>query len=160
MRQKSVHPESPSERIDAAFIRTAPADAKGLVISELLEEELVVVLPEGHMLAQSDSGGDSAISLKALAGETFIIQGAQQGLSFHADTIAACHAAGFSPRVGHEALRLASTLNLVSVGLGFSVVPASLQRMQLDGLVYRRLRGSTRLIAPSDACIASRRSIR
>ena len=66
----------------------------------------------------------------------------------HADTIAACHAAGFSPRVGHEALRLASALNLVSVGLGISIVPASLQRMQLDGLVYRRLRGPTRLIAP------------
>jgi DNA-binding transcriptional LysR family regulator len=144
-----------NERIDAAFIRTAPADAKGLVISELLEEELVVVLPEGHMLAQSDGGDDAALSLKVLAGETFIIQGGQQGLSLYADTIAACHAAGFNPRVGHEALRLASTLNLVSVGLGISIVPASLQRIQMDGLVYRRLRGPTRLIAP--LMLASRR---
>jgi DNA-binding transcriptional LysR family regulator len=144
-----------NERIDAAFIRTAPADTRGLVISELLEEELVVVLPEGHMLAQSEGGGDAALSLKALADETFIIQGGQQGLSLHADTIAACHAAGFSPRIGHEALRLASTLNLVSVGLGISIVPASLQRMQLDGLVYRRLRAPTRLIAPM--MLASRR---
>ena len=92
-----------NERIDAAFIRTAPADTKGLVISELLEEELVVVLPEGHMLAQSDGGGDPALPLKALASETFIIQGGRQGLSLHADTIAACHAAGFNPRIGHEA---------------------------------------------------------
>jgi DNA-binding transcriptional LysR family regulator len=143
------------ERIDAAFIRTAPADSKGLVISELLEEELMVVLPEGHMLARSDGRDDAGLPLKALAGETFIIQGGQRGLGLHADTIAACHAAGFSPRIGHEALRLASTLNLVSVGLGISIVPTSLQRMQLDGLVYRRLRGPARLIAPM--MLASRR---
>jgi hypothetical protein len=44
---------------------------------------------------------------------------------------------------------------LVSVGLGISIVPASLQRIQMDGLVYRRLRGPTRLIAP--LMLASRR---
>jgi DNA-binding transcriptional LysR family regulator len=145
-----------NERIDAAFIRTAPTDAKGLVISALLEEELVVVLPEGHRLAQSDAGSEAAISLKALAGETFIIQGGQQGLGLYADTIAAWHAAGFNPRVGHEAPRLASTLNLVAVGLGISIVPASLRRIQMDGLVYRRLRGPSRLVAP--LMLVSRRS--
>jgi DNA-binding transcriptional LysR family regulator len=144
-----------NERIDAAFIRTPPADAKGLVISALLEEELVVALPEGHLLARSDGGGDAAVSLKALAGETFIIQGGRHGLSLYADTIAACHAAGFTPRVGQEAPRLASTLNLVAVGLGISIVPASLQRMQMDGLVYRRLKAPTRLKAP--LMLASRR---
>ena len=74
--------------------------------------------------------------LKALAGETFIIQ---RGL--YASTIAACHAAGFTPRIGPEASRIASTLNLVSVGLGISLVPASLQRMHIDGMTYRRLKG-------------------
>jgi DNA-binding transcriptional LysR family regulator len=69
----------------------------------------------------------------------------------YADTIAACHAAGFNLRVGHEALRLASPLNLVAVGLAISIVPASLQSMQMDG----RLRGPTRLIAP--LMLASRR---
>jgi DNA-binding transcriptional LysR family regulator len=75
-----------NERIDAALIRTAPADRKGLVISELMEEELVVVLPEGHPLARSNGGGGAALPLKALAGETFIIQGGQQGLSLYADS--------------------------------------------------------------------------
>jgi DNA-binding transcriptional LysR family regulator len=144
-----------SERIDAAFIRTTPADSKGLVISELMEEELVVVLPEEHILAKRDGGRDAALPLRALADETFIIQGGQQGLSLYADTIAACHAAGFSPRVGHEAPRIASTLNLVAVGLGISIVPASLQRMQIDGVVYRRLRSPTRLASP--LMLASRR---
>jgi DNA-binding transcriptional LysR family regulator len=70
--------------------------------------------------------------------------------------IAACHAAGFSPRLAHEALRLASTLNLVAVGLGISIVPASLQRIRMDGVVYRRLKSSARLTAP--LMLASRRS--
>jgi DNA-binding transcriptional LysR family regulator len=142
-----------NERIDAAFIRTLPADPEGLAITPLLEEELVVVLPAGHALAQGKTG--TALSLKALAGETFIIQGGQLGLGLYADTITACRAAGFSPRLGQEAPRLASTLNLVAVGLGISIVPASLQSIQMAGLAYRRLRGTARLRAP--LMLASRR---
>jgi DNA-binding transcriptional LysR family regulator len=66
----------------------------------------------------------------------------------YADTIAACHAAGFNPRVGQEPPRLASTLNLVAVGLGISIVPASLQRVRMDGLAYRRLKSPIQLRAP------------
>jgi DNA-binding transcriptional LysR family regulator len=143
----------------------------------LLEEELVVALPEGHVLAQSDGRGDAALPLKALAGETFIawgrphlmalyaaraeraedtaVWGRSHSMGIYAPVIAACHAAGFNPRIGYEAPRLASTLNLVAVGLGISIVPASLQRMQMDGVVYRRLRGSTPLTAP--LMLASRR---
>ena len=62
--------------------------------------------------------------------------------------MAACHAAGFSPVVGQEAPRIVSTLNLVAAGLGIAVVPASLQRMQMDGVVYRPLHTATRLRAP------------
>jgi len=109
----------------------------------LLEEELVVALPEGHVLAQSDGRGDAALPLRALAGETFLLW----VMGFFAPVIAAW--------IGHKALRLASTLNLVAVGLGISIVPASVQRMQMDGLVYRRLRASTRLAAP--LMLASRR---
>ena len=93
------------EHIDTAFIRTRPADSEGLVISPLLEEPLVVALPGGHVLAQGNGGRDAAVSLKALAGETFIIQGTRHGLGLHAATVAACHAAGFTPRVGQEAPR-------------------------------------------------------
>lgn len=143
------------ERVDAAFVRTLTADSQGLVISSLLDEKLVVALPEDHALAQSDGGSDTALSLKALAGETFIIQGSQYRLGLYATTIAACRAAGFEPKVGQEAPRLASTLNLVAVGLGISIVPASLRRMHVDGVAYRQLKGSSQLKAP--LILASRR---
>ena len=62
--------------------------------------------------------------------------------------IAACKSAGFSPRVGQEAPRIISTLNLVAAGIGVSIVPASLQRLQMDGIVYRKLEDMPQLTAP------------
>jgi DNA-binding transcriptional LysR family regulator len=136
------------EQIDAAFIRTLPADVSAFAVNPCLEEELIAVLPKGHPLVRRGQSADTALPLSALAGETFLIQGGRSGLSMYADTIAACHAAGFNPRIGQEAPRLASTLNLVAVGLGVSIVPASLERVHMDGLAYRRLKSPVRLIAP------------
>ena len=134
-------------QIDAAFLRTPIADAEGLLINPLLEEPMVVALPSGHMLARSNRGRDTGIPVKALAGETFIVYGrshkpGQHGLGQYEAMIAACHAAGFSPRIGQEAPRISSTLNLVAVGLGICLIPASLARMNMDSVAYRRLKGT------------------
>jgi DNA-binding transcriptional LysR family regulator len=148
-----------NERIDAAFIRTPPADAKGLVVSTLLEEELFAALPAGHVLAQSDGRGDAALPLKALAGETFVVWGHPQGMGAYPTVIAACHAAGFNPRLAHEGLRLASTLNLVAIGLGISIFPG-LNAMHANGgpgVSSPQVPHPT--YSPSDARIASGRPI-
>jgi DNA-binding transcriptional LysR family regulator len=136
-----------SEQVDVAFLRTPIADPKDLVITPLLDEPMVVALPAGHPLAQIARGPDRGITVKALAGETFIVYGrphkpGQHGLGQYEAMIAACHAAGFSPRIGQEAPRISSTLNLVAVGLGISLIPASLARMNVDGVTYRRLKGN------------------
>jgi len=85
-----------------------------------------------------------AISMKRLANETFILYG-PPGTGMYDATIAACQAAGFNPRVGNlgastqQAPRIASTLSLVAAGLGITFVPLSLQRMELEGIAYRRI---------------------
>ena len=137
-------------RVDVGLIRTPPPDQQGLIISPLLDEELVVALPKDHALARArvSNGEAGRLPLKSLANETFLIQGSQNGLGLFASTIAACHEVGFNPRISQEAPRLASTLNMVAVGMGVSIVPASLQRMQVDGVVYRRLNKSPLLTAP------------
>jgi len=129
-----------NEQIDVAFIRTPLADPEGLVVNPLLEEPMVVALPSGHALALSSSGSPPTLSLKRLARETFILYG-PPGTAFYDVTMAACRTAGFNPRVGQEAPRITSSLNLVAVGLGISLVPASLQQMHMDGVVYRPLKG-------------------
>jgi DNA-binding transcriptional LysR family regulator len=126
-----------NEQVDVAFIRVRPTSPEGLVLAPLLNEPVMVALPGGHEFARAN-GRDSALSLRMLAGETIIVQGGRLGM--YADVVAACHAAGVNPRI-EEGPRLASTLNLVAFGLGVSLVPASLQRMHVDGVVYRRLKG-------------------
>jgi DNA-binding transcriptional LysR family regulator len=141
-----------NERLDVAFIRMDPSPSDGLVLSLLLNEPTIVALPERHRLAQVGNAGDAALPLRSLADETIIVQGGRLGM--YADVIAACRLAGINPRI-EEGPRLASTLNLVAVGLGVSLVPASLQRMHVDGVTYRRLKGPHQPVAP--LILASRR---
>jgi DNA-binding transcriptional LysR family regulator len=127
-----------NELIDVAFLRTPIVDPAGLAIAPLLEEPMVVALASGHVLARRD--GDSALTVKSLAGEKFIIPG-PAGTGLHDATIAACHAAGFSPQVGQQTPRITSTMGLVAAGLGVAFVPASLKRVNMAGVAYRPLKG-------------------
>jgi DNA-binding transcriptional LysR family regulator len=143
-----------NEEIDAAFIRSPLTDAVGLTVRPLLEEKMIVALPTGHPLAkgvraESSSRNRSApLPLAALAKETFILYKRPGGPGLYDTIITACRGAGFSPLVGQEAPRIISTLNLVAAGLGVSVVPESLRRLQMDGVVYRRLADNAQLTAP------------
>ena len=143
-----------SEQIDVAFIRMPHVDQEGLFINRLLEEPMLVALPGAHALARGGSKGENPLSLKNLARETFILYG-PPGIGLREVTMAACRAAGFTPRAGQEAPRIASTLSLVAVGLGISLVPASLRHLYVDGVVYRHLSGPIQPKAPLD--LASRR---
>ena len=134
-----------NESIDAAFIRSPEADLDGLLVRPLLEEDMVVALPAGHRLARDEH---VPLPLDALASETFVLYKRPGGPGLYDTIIAACRNAGFSPRVGQEAPRILSTLNLVAAGIGVSIVPASLRRLQMDGVMYRKLSGSTELTAP------------
>jgi len=128
-----------NELIDVAIVRASVPSLEGLVVYPLLEEAMVVALPRGHELASGSLDG-TALSLKQLAHETFILYG-PPGTAFYDMTMAACRESGFSPRVGQEAPRLTSSLNLVAAGLGISLVPDSLQQIHMDAVVYRRLKG-------------------
>ena len=141
------------DRIDVAFVRTAIADQQGLVVTPLLKEAMVLALPRAHRLAQRTN---KTVSLKALAEETFIVYRRHTGPGLYDGILSACNAAGFSPRVGQEAPRIVSTLNLVAAGLGISLVPESLQRMRMDGVVFRGIGGTAQPMAP--LYLASRRN--
>src|SRR5262245_465853 len=128
-------------RIDVAFTRTRVAHPDGLFVSSLLEEPLLLALPSEHALAGTSRNGGAAVSLKRLAQETFIVYG-PPGSGLIEATTAACHAAGFNPRIGQAAPRVTSAIGLVASGLGISLVPASLRHFHVDGMIYRRLKGS------------------
>jgi len=133
-----------SDQLDAAFIRMSSAKPEGLVFHPLLDERLVVALPEGHSLARGPAR--VPLRLTALSDETFVVNRRHGGRAVVRDVVfAECHAAGFRPHVGQEAPQVISTLPLVAAGIGISLVPASLQHMNIRGVTYRGLTGSKRL---------------
>jgi DNA-binding transcriptional LysR family regulator len=141
-----------SEAIDAAFVRSPVGESADLTVRPLLEEPMVAALPSGHPL----SGTGNPLPLAALAGEIFILYRRPVGPGLHDAIIAACDRAGFSPQIGQEAPRMLSTLSLVAAGLGVTLVPKSMSRLQVEGVAYRGLDPSAQLTAPLN--LAYRRS--
>jgi len=127
------------DRMDVAFVRNAAIHAEGIVVHPLLEEPLIAVLPSHHGAIRTRR--EPALSLESLANDPFVLIG-PPGTGLYDETVAACRAAGFSPRIGQPAPRITSALGLVAAGLGVALVPESLQTMKMDGVAYRRLRGT------------------
>lgn len=139
-----------NNQIDVAFIRTSVANPEQIVVDLLRNEPEIVVLPSGHALVRGKGGDDMTLSLKDLASETFLVFGGPRGtLTMQGNAlIAACEKAGFSPRVNPVISNSLARLNLVAAGLGISIVPTSLQRVSIEGIVYRRLKKPTQLTSP------------
>ena len=123
------------EQIDVAFMRSKPNDDQGLVVEILLTEPMVVALPRGHDLAKR--GAKSTVAICDLRDDPFVVFARQQGPAFYDSTVAACLHAGFSPNIAQEAPRITTALALVAAGMGVCVVPASTQRIAMDGVVFR-----------------------
>ncbi|NUU01998.1 LysR family transcriptional regulator [Herbaspirillum robiniae] len=142
------------KRLDLAFVRSPVGDATGLTMETMLVEEMVAALPVDHPLAAGvrKNGGkvrrNDSITLASLAEESFIMTRRPSGPGLYDTIIAACHAAGFSPRVMQESSKNLSTLSLVAAGLGVSVIPASLTRVNAEGIAYLKLSDAPELKAP------------
>ena len=126
------------DEMDVAFVRAIHLHAEELQVTPILHEPMILALPSQHPMAQKDG---KFVHLARLAGDHFIIIG-PPGTGIHDETIAACRNAGFSPRIGQQAPRITSALGLVAAGLGVAIVPESMHRMTMDGVVYRRLSGA------------------
>ncbi len=61
------------------------------------------------------------------------------GSGLYAQLLSLSRDAGFTPHFAQEAAEAMTIIGLVAAGLGVSVLPASYQRMRIDGVVYRRL---------------------
>ncbi|WP_083196904.1 LysR family transcriptional regulator [Rhizobium sp. AC27/96] len=137
-----------AQLIDVAFVRSPVEQSKGLSVSKILDEEMFVALPDSHRLVVKGARRTSPIQLSDLADESFILYRRPSGPGFYDAIIAACGRAGFSPQVKHEAPRLMSTLSLVAAGLGISIIPNSMTRLETNGIAYLPLDRRTQLVAP------------
>jgi DNA-binding transcriptional LysR family regulator len=105
-------------------------------VVELMREPLVAVLSSKHPLVE---GSEEGLFLSALALEPFVFFPRSYGSGLYAQLLSLARDAGFTPHFAQEAGEAMTIIGLVAAGLGVSVMPASYQRMRIDGVVYRPL---------------------
>ena len=88
-----------------------------------------------------------AMDLRTLATESFIIPPRDIAPGLHDLIIGQCRAAGFAPRITQHARQMQTVISLVSSGMGFALVPASVRnpRTARPSQPRRKARVSSRL---------------
>jgi DNA-binding transcriptional LysR family regulator len=124
-------------RLHVGFIRSpaAPDLPDAIAAIELYREPLAVFMRADHPLAARHR----AVPLKALAAEPFVFFPRSHGTSLYDQVFALCRKAGFIPRIDQEARGNATILGLVAVGLGVSILPASLHGIAVADVACRDL---------------------
>lgn len=123
-------------RLHVGFIRSpaAPDLPDAIAAVELYREPLAVFMRADHPLARHRT-----VPLKALASEPFVFFPRSHGTSLYDQVLALCRKAGFIPRIDQEARGNATILGLVAVGLGVSILPASLHGIAVADVACREL---------------------
>jgi len=126
--------------MDAAFVRLE--GNYGAVTSlPLRRARLAAALPEGHPLSER-----SAINLVDIAEDNFVMFPRSISPVYFDTVISACRASGFSPRILHEAMSVASQLAFVACGQGVAIVPSALENMNTNGVSIRPLTDSVEVV--------------
>lgn len=120
-------------RIDVGFGRLMLEDAR--VAGEVVRREAVVAaLPAGHALARLKRP-----SLARLATQPLLLYPARPRPSYADQVLAMFQTRGLRPVIALEANELQTAIGLVVAGVGYTLVPQSVQGLHREGLVYRAL---------------------
>lgn len=126
---------------DVALIRPPVELGPELRAEPILSEPMLVALPSNHPLARR-----RAVARAALAGEPLVLFPRAQAPGYHDLLIGSLTDSGSAPSVVQYAPEMLTIVGLVAAGIGVSLVPASLGRLELPGVTYRPLRGGPRAL--------------
>jgi DNA-binding transcriptional LysR family regulator len=121
--------------LDVAFTRP-PVPTAELSTTVVWREPVIAVLPAAHRLCAGP-----ALDLADLRDEDFVTFPRWSAPEFYDHLVAACHDAGFAPRIVQEALAMPTVVGLVAAGLGVALVPGGIRHLRLPAVGYRELRG-------------------
>ena len=124
-----------------------PVVTSELNFEVVYRDSFVVALPKNHPLASESQ----YIEVQQLAQESFIITTRKVGEGYHDGIINICRHAGFEPRISQEVHELQTSVSLVAAGMGIALLPYSIQKLQIKGVVYRRIKNA---IPPLETAIA------
>ncbi len=122
--------------VDLALLRLE-RDRHPLRLLPLGRDVLAAALPVGHPLA----AGDGPLPLAALEDAPLLVLPRAISPAYSDAMVAACHAAGFAPRVTREVGSAMAQLGFVAAGLGIALVSAGLARLRPPGVAFRELAG-------------------
>ncbi len=125
-----------SGKIDVGFVRDIPVRGTGVSSFTLLDEDIIVALPRLHRLAAGRS-----VSPDQLRNSCFAVTLPHDNGGLYEHVCALAKAGGFEPSVTHRVANLSSLLGVVASGLCLALVPRSLARVDVEGIVYRPLKG-------------------
>jgi DNA-binding transcriptional LysR family regulator len=121
-------------RIDVGFGRI-PFEDPAIERTLLRNEKLCVALPLAHPLAPREG----PLRLGELAGDTLLAYPKAPRPSYADQVLALFRERGLKPRAVYEVRELQTALGLVAAETGVCLVPASIERLRRDGIVYRPL---------------------
>lgn len=116
--------------IDAAIMFPAPLP-HGLQAHTLLREPLCVALSRSHPRARA-----RRLKIAQLADQPFVMASEDAALSLRKAIVDHCRAGGFEPEVRFEVQLQQTVLNMVDEGVGVALVPASMRKAQMAGVVF------------------------
>jgi DNA-binding transcriptional LysR family regulator len=121
-------------RIDVGFGRI-PLEDSAIERTLLRNEKLSAALPLSHRLA-SQTGG---LRLSQLAGDALVVYPKAPRPSYADQVLALFRARDLKPPMIYEVRELQTALGLVASEAGICLVPASVERLRRDNVVYRAL---------------------
>ncbi|WP_168790137.1 LysR substrate-binding domain-containing protein [Paraburkholderia aromaticivorans] len=134
----TLHPLDRSAQIEAIRTSTidigimpSPSPGHALKSAELAAGPLVAAIPQGHPLAVRPT-----LSIVELGIEPFVLFPRRMNSRILEIIVACCALAGFAPRIVQEAEQLHTLLALVSAGLGVTLVPQWVARVQQLDVIY------------------------
>ncbi len=122
-----------NSQIDAAILFPGPPDPR-LAMRTIVTEPLCVALSRGHRLAAG-----RRVKIAQLAEEPFVLAAEAVSPQLRATIVDFCRTGGFAPDIRFEVQLQQTVLSLVDEGVGVALVPASMQKSQLAGVVFRPL---------------------
>lgn len=144
-------PALESGDIDLAFARLEGDLGPRIISIPMREDRLAVALPKEHPLA-----GKSRIRLASLAGEDFVMFFRKVSPGYFDSLVAACHDAGFSPRIVHEVSSVVSQVAFVGCGQGIALVPSAIRKLAPDTVIVRPLTREISVVTAAAAWNAAR----
>lgn len=113
-------------QVDVGIVRNHVRD-DALSFEPLIDDQIHVVLPLGHRLAQRKT-----LSYRDLRNESFVLWPRSESSVGYDAVIAGCRRAGFTARIVQECAHPYTTLGLVAAGAGVSVLSSLFRSFRRD----------------------------